>query len=176
MSQVADRYAEAFFSLAKEEGKVASLKSEAVALRSACDRDLVRLLDLRSVSKEEKKDLFRESLPGADAYLLNLLCLVIDAGRGRALPQILDAFISLCNEELGVQEVTVWSARPLTESERDKIAQVVSERYGKEAEITNRIDESLLAGTRIFIDGRVYDTSLKTRVKSLKDELLRESW
>lgn len=176
MSQVADRYAQAFFDLAREEGRVRELKSQATALKAACDRDLVRLLDLRSVTKDEKKALFRECLPGADTYFLNLLYLVVDEGRGRYLPQILDAFLALCNEELGVQEVTVWSARPLTQDESDRIAEAVAGTSGKQVEITNRIDETLLAGTRIYIDGRVYDTSLKTRVRSLKEDLLRESW
>ena len=176
MNQVAERYAQAFFALAKEEDRVASLKGEAVALRAACDRDLVRLLDLRSVSKEEKKALFKESIPGADKYLMNFLYLLVDTGRARYLPEVLDRFVAYCNEDLNIQEATVWSARPLTEAESQQIADAIGRKYGKEVEITNKIDESLLAGTRIFIDGRVYDSSLKARVKSLREELLRESW
>ncbi len=176
MSQVAERYAQAFFGLAKEEDRVLELKREAVLLRSACDRDLVRLLDNRSITKDEKKELFRESLPGADRYLMNLLFILIDGDRGRNLPEILDEFVSLCNEDLRVQEVTVWSARPLTEEESREIGDAIGAKYGKSVEITNQIDESLLAGTRILVDGRVYDTSLKARVRSLKEELLRESW
>ena len=66
--------------------------------------------------------------------------------------------------------------RPLTEEESAQIAQAIGTRFGKQVEITNRIDESLLAGTRIFINDRVYDSSLKAKVRSLKEELLKESW
>lgn len=176
MNQIAERYAQAFFSLAKEEGTVAELKGEAAALKRACSRDLVRLLDNRSVTKDEKKALFKESLPGASKNLLHLLYLLIDENRGRFLPEILDGFISYCNQELNIQEVLVWSARPLSQEETATISQAVSGKLGKEVEVTNRIDESLLAGTRIFIGDRVYDSSLRTKVRSLKDELLKESW
>ena len=70
----------------------------------------------------------------------------------------------------------VYSARPLSAAESDRIAGAVSAKLGKDVEITNRIDESLLAGTRIFINDRVYDSSLKAKVRSLKEELLKESW
>ena len=176
MNPIAERYAQAFFSLAKDEGRVAELKGEAAILRQACSRELVRLLDLRSIGKDEKKALFRESLTGADPYLMNLLYLLVDKGRGRYLPEILDAFIRYCNEELNIQEALVWSARPLTETESATIADAIGKRFGKQVEITNRIDESLLAGTRIFINDRVYDSSLKAKVRSLKEELLKESW
>jgi len=70
----------------------------------------------------------------------------------------------------------VYSARPLTEKEHAEIGDAISGKLGKAVEITNRIDESLLAGTRIFINDRVYDSSLKAKVRSLKEELLKESW
>lgn len=176
MNPVAERYAQAFFSLAKEEGRVASLKDEAAALRSICSRDLIRLLDNRSIDKDEKKALFRETIVGADPYLMNLLCLLVDKGRGRYLPETLSAFMTYCNEELNIQEVTVWSARPLTDEEERTIASAIGAKLGKEVEIANRIDESLIAGTRILVGDRMYDSSLKARVKSLKEELLKESW
>ena len=176
MNPVAERYAQAFFSLAKDEDRVAEFKDEAVILRRACSRELTRLLDMRSIGKDEKKAIFAESLTGADPYLMNLLNLLIDKGRGRHLPEILDAFVKLCNVELNIQEALVYSARPLTEEEAAQIAQAIGNRFGKQVEITNRIDESLLAGTRIFINDRVYDSSLKAKVRSLKEELLKESW
>ncbi|RVU97651.1 ATP synthase F1 subunit delta [Coriobacteriales bacterium OH1046] len=176
MNQIAERYAQAFFSLAKDEDAVAELKGEASALKAVCDRDLIRLLDNRSVTKDEKKALFRESIRGADRNLMNLLYLLVDEGRGHYLAEILGGFISLCNEDLGIQEVMVYSARPLTEEERAEIGGAVGGKLGKAVEIANRIDESLLAGTRILINDRVYDSSLKAKVRSLKEELLRESW
>ena len=117
MNPVAERYAQAFFSLAKDEDRVAEFKDEAVILRRACSRELTRLLDMRSIGKDEKKALFAECLKGADPYLMNLLNLLIDKGRGRHLPEILDAFVKLCNVELNIQEALVYSARPLTEED-----------------------------------------------------------
>ena len=58
MNPVAERYAQAFFSLAKDEDRVAEFKDEAVILRRACSRELTRLLDMRSIGKDEKKALF----------------------------------------------------------------------------------------------------------------------
>ena len=176
MNPVSERYADAFFSLALEDGKVALLKKQVESLLAVFDRQTIKFLDTRAISKQDKKAILSEALKDADKDLKNLVCLLVDTGRSHYVREILDGFVKLSNEELGIQEVTVCSARPLTESEKEQIAKAVEAKLHKTVEIENRIDESLLAGTRIYINDRVYDSSLKAKVSHLKEELLKESW
>lgn len=176
MNQVAERYAQAFFSLAVDEKKVAELKEQATEMLSVVDRDVIKFLDTRAIAKSDKKALLKEVLKGADKDFVNFMSLLVDSGRSHYIVDILNSFISLCNEELKIQEVKVVSARELNEKEIAEISKAIKEKLNKEVEITNKIDESLLAGTRIYINDRVYDSSLKARVNSLKEELLKESW
>ena len=176
MNPVSERYAEAFFSLALDEGKVALLREQVESLLGVFDRQTIKFLDTRSISKQEKKDVLSEVFKDADKDLKNLVCLLVDTGRSHYVNEILEGFVELSNEELGIQEVTVYSARKLTESELEQIRKAVEAKIKKTVEIENRIDETLLAGTRIYINDRVYDSSLKAKVSHLKEELLKESW
>ena len=45
MNQVAERYAQAFFSLAAEDNKVAELKQQATDMLNVVDRDVIKFLD-----------------------------------------------------------------------------------------------------------------------------------
>jgi F-type H+-transporting ATPase subunit delta len=176
MNQVAERYAQAFFSLAADEKKVAELKDQAAEMLSVIDRDVIKFLDTRSIAKSDKKALLKDVLKGADKDFVNFLSLLVDSGRSHYIVDILKGFISQCNEELKVQEVTVVSARELTDAEKAEIGEAISKSLNKNVEITNKIDKTLLAGTRVYINDRVYDSSLKARVNSLREELLKESW
>ncbi|MBR2552253.1 MAG: ATP synthase F1 subunit delta [Clostridiales bacterium] len=176
MNQVAERYAQAFFSLAADEKKVAELKDQAADMLSVVDRDVIKFLETRAIAKSDKKALLKDVLKGADRDFVNFMSLLVDSGRSHYIVDILKSFISQCNEELKIQEVTVVSARELTEKETAEIAEAIGKKLGKKVEITNKIDKTLLAGTRIYINDRVYDSSLKARVNSLREELLKESW
>ena len=70
----------------------------------------------------------------------------------------------------------MYSAKPLSDEDSEKIKKAVADKLGKEVIIKNRIDHTLLAGTRIYVNNRVYDSSLKAKVSHLKEELLKESW
>jgi F-type H+-transporting ATPase subunit delta len=176
MNQVAERYAQAFFLLAAEDNKVAELKNEATQMLSVVDRDVIKFLDTRAIAKSDKKALLKDVLKGADKDFVNFLSLLVDSGRSHYIIDILKSFISQCNRELKVQEVTVVSARKLEDPEIEKLAEAIGKKLNKKVEITNKIDQTLLAGNRIYINDRVYDSSLKARVNSLKEELLKESW
>ena len=176
MNQVAERYAQAFFSLAAEDNKVAELKQQATDMLNVVDRDVIKFLDTRAIPKSDKKALIKDVLKGADKDFVNFMSLLVDSGRSHYIVEILKGFISQCNDALGIQEVTVVSARDLLDTEKAEIADAIGKSLNKKVEIINKIDRTLMAGTRIYINDRVYDSSLKARVNSLKEELLKESW
>ena len=56
MSQVSERYAQAFFSLAQEENKVSALREEAERALNVFDNNVKSFLGNSGITKQEKKD------------------------------------------------------------------------------------------------------------------------
>ena len=176
MSQVSERYAQAFVSLAQEENKVSALREEAERALNVFDNNVKSFLGNSGITKQEKKDVLMEAFKNADTSFRNLLNVLVDSSRAFYTKEVLEDFIKLANQELNIQEVLVYSAKPLSEEDSEKIKKAVADKLGKEVIIKNRIDHTLLAGTRIYVNNRVYDSSLKAKVSHLKEELLKESW
>ena len=176
MSQISDRYATAFLELVKEDNKVSDAKEQAKVLVKCFDDDVLHFLNINSISNDEKKKLIREWFAKCDINFIHLFCLLIDARRINYTREILKDFISKCNEELGILEVYVTSAHELKDLEKEKIVNAISQKYKSKVELYESVNDELLAGIKINIDGKVIDSSLRRRIDDMKKELLKEGW
>lgn len=66
--------------------------------------------------------------------------------------------------------VVIHSAKPLSDSMKEKILAQVEERWGSHYVVDYRVDESLLGGIRLEVDESVFDTTYRSRL----DQLARE--
>ncbi len=81
---------------------------------------------------------------------------------------VIDAFTQLTKEKTGVKQLSVTSARELSEKELQKIAAT----FGKTVEVNTAIDPTLLGGVAIRTGDTIIDGSLKTQLKRLEEELI----
>ena len=100
---------------------------------------------------------------------------MIDKKRTKNTVEILRQFISLENAERGVAEGYVYSARKLAKEDMIRIAEALTLNHGRSLELTNRVDPRLISGFKVVIGNEVIDGSMKSRIESLKSELLKES-
>ncbi|MFR5600164.1 MAG: F0F1 ATP synthase subunit delta, partial [Holdemania filiformis] len=56
-----------------------------------------------------------------------------------------------------------------------RIEQAMAKRQGQNLELTNRVDPRLISGIKVVIGNEVIDGSMKSKIESLKSELLKES-
>ena len=107
--------------------------------------------------------------------LVHFLDLLIDKKRTKHTVEILRQFISLENAERGVAEGVVYSARKLAKEDVARIEQAMAKRQEQNLELTNRVDPRLISGIKVVIGNEVIDGSMKSKIESLKSELLKES-
>lgn len=67
---------------------------------------------------------------------------------------------------------TVISVFPLAQENINAITQALAKRLGKQIQIKQKIDPSLLGGIKVVVDNYVFDGSLKRRLSDLKERLL----
>ena len=173
------RYAQALFELA-EQGQaagVASVDADLKGLAKLRDEsaDFARLLSSPAFSHEEKG---RAVLAIADAAQVTpltkkFLGLLSAKGRVSALPAISTAFSRMAAARRGAVAAEVVSAVPLTEAQTAGVVAALRQSLGKDPDVTTRVDPSILGGLKVRVGSRLFDSSLKSRLDSMKFALKR---
>ena len=175
-NEVAERYSQGLFELARETGTVEDKKEQAEALIKVLTQEPDFKVFLRAVkiTKEEKRNLidtvFQEYL---DPHMRSFLKLLIDKGRSYYMEDILRAYVVLANRELGIQHAVVESARPLAEEDLEKIRKTLEKRTGNKIRIENRIVPELIAGIKVITENQVTDVTMKSKIDGMKKALLK---
>jgi F-type H+-transporting ATPase subunit delta len=171
---VAKRYARALYEVAKERGLIDRIETEVNSVVDAIKQnaDLEKLLMHPHISqaakKELVKDLFQAKLSDETMNFLNVL---IENGREADLAVIQYAYVQLANEERGIADAVVTTAKALTEEEQAKIAENFGKVLNKKLRIHTVVDPSILGGVVVKIGDRLYDGSIKRKLEQFAHQL-----
>jgi F-type H+-transporting ATPase subunit delta len=83
-------------------------------------------------------------------------------------PRIVDVYEKIRSEKEGVVSVSVESALPLSAELRKEIEHRVKTTYGKQAEIDESVDASLVGGMRVRIGDAAIDSTIATKIQQMK--------
>lgn len=172
---VAKRYAVALFQLSKENNLLDQMEEELRVVKEVLlnSSDLKTILKSPKVSIEKKKEIVKESFSKMNHFGLNTLMILIDRHRDDQIVDVVDRFIELANEEIGIAEAKVYSIRPLSEEERKALSATFAPKVGKKSlRIENIIDSELLGGIKLRIGNRIFDGSLRGKLDRLERKLL----
>ncbi len=86
----------------------------------------------------------------------------------KKIDYIIEEFVNYSKKQSGVKMVTVETARKLDHSVLNKLKKT----FGEKSEITELINKNLVGGAKIKVNDMIYDASLKTQLKSLKQQLI----
>ena len=175
---VASRYAEALADVAqahKNEDEVKrDLGAFAAALSSSAD--LENFLASPAAGREAKQKAIGEIAARMNLApeVRNLLFVLVDHGRMRALGEIRQAFGKELNARLGIAEAEVTSARELSAQEKEELTAALAQETGKKIEAHYAEDKTLLGGVRVRIGSVVYDGTVRERLNRLRERLETE--
>ena len=85
-----------------------------------------------------------------------------------AVPDMFREFRQLVARHRGEVSAEVTSAEPLSDSHIAALKQALTEKLGKDVELEKKVDPSLIGGLVVRVGSRMIDTSLKTKLNSLK--------
>jgi F-type H+-transporting ATPase subunit delta len=169
---VAGRYAIALFELAKEERALDQVATDLERFNQALDtsNDLTRLVKSPVFSAGEQGRALEAVLDTLKIGGLtkNFLLLVARNRRLFAVPAMISAFRAMLARERGETSASVTAAAKLTETQVTALKQALKAALGKEIMLEERVDPTLLGGLVVKVGSRMIDTSLRTRLNSLK--------
>lgn len=175
-SEVAERYAQGLFELARETGTVREKKEQADLIMKALsdNPELNTFLRAVKVTKTEKKDMIASVFSNAaDTETINLIKLLIDKGRIGYFREIFQEYVRLADNELGIATAIVESARELKAEDVERIRQALVKKTGREIVMTTKINPDLIAGIKVTVGNNVTDITMRTKIDSMKEALLK---
>ena len=132
--------------------------------------DFAGMLTSSMLGRDDKLQLVERVVRGrASDMFANFLRVLARHDRLELLPLILKQSQLLHEDRSGQKRVQVTSAQPLSAAALEAIQQSLSNAFPFQPIIEAGTDPGLLGGLRIRIGDTVYDSSLRTRLKQLRD-------
>jgi F-type H+-transporting ATPase subunit delta len=177
-SDLAKRYARAFFDIAVEEGKIEDYGRELAAFASLIvqNKALQEFLANPIFELKSKKNVIEELLGRTriSGRTANFLRLLVDKQRINFLGEIENAYREFMDKSLKKVRVSVKTPYPLTSEMEGALKQRVAEMTGKEVEMTVEDDASLIGGLIVRVGDTMYDGSIKTQLGNIRKLLGEE--
>ncbi|MDP3017153.1 MAG: ATP synthase F1 subunit delta [Deltaproteobacteria bacterium] len=169
-------YAEALFQVARAEEALDRVEEELTRLKNGLESnaEVKEFLSNLQISPEGKKSaLFQIFGEKISTLTLNWINLVIDQGRQRRLPNIIEAFFTLAQESREKVTAEVVTSVPLSEDLVQRLEKELSRASKKQVFLKPMVDESILGGVIVKIENKIIDGSVKHRLEEMKQEMVK---
>ncbi|HHB79148.1 MAG TPA: ATP synthase F1 subunit delta [Saprospiraceae bacterium] len=173
--RIASRYAKSLIDLAVEQDKLPTILVDFEQLKEAFkNRDLYLMARSPIIKVDQKMDVFKALFAGkVDALTLTFIEVLTHKGRENILPEVVKEFFNQYNKKMGILSVKMTTAVPADEailaSAKAKI--LSSGISATQVDIRNIVNPDILGGFQLEYDGKVYDASVATHLRNLKQNL-----
>jgi len=169
LTTIARPYAEAVF---KRAGETSSFPawSDAMALIAAIanDETMAEVIAGAQFSKAQVAEIFNDVIGDKlDQEAKNLVKLLAENGRLALVPEIAELYEAHRAEAEGSIDAEIISAYAVSDAQRNKVAESLKARMGREINLSVTIDESLVGGAIIRAGDMVIDGSVSGKLEKL---------
>lgn len=178
-SNIAKRYARAFFKIAGEEkryefydqelGRFSAILKENKSLTEFLANPIFALSDKKAVVESLMEKIEVSPLTS------NFLKLLVDKRRIDILPDIQRCYRELMEIALMKVRVTVKTAFPLTSETSARLQKGLEKLTGREVDMVLLEDRSLLGGVVVRVGDTLYDGSVRTELNNIRNLLGEET-
>jgi F-type H+-transporting ATPase subunit delta len=175
--RTARRYAKALFDVAREAGATEAIGQELEQAAAACTGDpaahdvltrpWIKPADRRGVAVAIAQKV------GARKLVQDSVGLVADRGRADHLPEIVTAYRTLVDAELGRTRAQVRTAVALTDGEKRQLSGKLEQALGTRIILEEQVDATLLGGFVAQVGSLILDGSLDGQLARMRQRLAR---
>ncbi len=172
VSGVAERYASSLFELALESNSVKKVEADLAQFQAMIggSEDLKRLVESPVFSSDDQfravdAILAKAKMTGLAA---NLIKVAAQNRRLFAVPGMIKAFGEIAARHRGEVTADVTSAHALTAAQEKDLKAALKSVTGKDVALNVTVDASILGGLIVKVGSRQIDTSLRTKLSTLK--------
>lgn len=171
-ARAAIRYAKAVLSLATDQNAAEAVNKDMkqIVKTIAESNDLREMLQNPVVRSSDKESILNQVFKNTNTITGNLVNTLITNKRIALLADVASKYNQLYDTLQGTEIAKVTTAVPLTDSLKIKVLAKVKELTGKEVEVINTIDESILGGFILRVGDIQYNASIANKLNKLKRE------
>lgn len=171
-ARAAIRYAKAMLSLASDQNSAEAVNNDMklIANTLAESKDLSEALQSPVIPSSIKKSTLLEVFKNSDKATNSLIDTLVTNNRIDILGHVASKYNQLFDESKGIEVATVTTAVALTADLKKKVLAKAKTLTGKDVEVENIIDESILGGFILRIGDVQYNASVANQLNKLKRE------
>ena len=165
-------YAVALFILASENGKLDEFAKELGIIKDVFKEnpDYALLLGSPNIPKKERMSVidtaFKDKL---SEYAVNFIKVLCEHGKIGLLDDTVKEFLSLKKAAENSVAAYVYTAVPLDEKQTETLKVKLEKQLSCQIIIKSVIDENIIGGIKIELDGKVIDGSIKRQLHDIKE-------
>jgi F-type H+-transporting ATPase subunit delta len=175
-SLIAVRYASALFQLGKDNALLLERLYADCSFLLASMREseeltqfLVNPVIKPGIKKKMLHNIFEKQL---DSYSIRFLDLLIDNNREHLFENALIDFIDMYRSHMGIKSVTVVTAVAIDDEFKQQISRVIEAHFKCKVELECKVDEEILGGLILMIDGKQVDGSITGQLRAMKKKMM----
>ena len=177
--RVARVYAEALLNAAEQKGQADEVGQELQAIVAdvyAQSPDIEEALSSPIVKRTAKAPVLEHAFRGKVSDLtFNFLGVLNSRDRLSLVRHAAAAYRDLLDERARRVRVTVKTATPLSDEQTGQLRQTIGQATGLDPVLNVQVDEGLLGGMIVQVGDTVFDSSVRTRIEAIRNQLLARS-
>ena len=173
-TRAAIRYAKAILDLAKDQNTAEAVNNDMKQIAAAIAKsdDLSIMLQNPVVKSSIKKEALLAVFNNSNTITINLIDVLITNKRLSLLGEVALKVNQLYDKLKGTEVAMVTTAIPLTSDLKSKTLAKAKELTGKDVEIKNIVDQSIIGGFILRIGDIQYNASITNKLNKLKREFI----
>ena len=169
-AQVGRRYSKAIFEIAEEKNQVKEiyemLNSAMVLYRT--DKEFKNFILNPLIDNEQKKSVLNKIFGKDNSENLNILLYILDKGRMNCIKYIVAEYLKIYYKKNRILDVRATFTKELTDEQKKKLINKLSQKTGKEINLEIKIDKNILGGGIIRIGDKIIDGSIRRELDNWK--------
>ncbi len=178
--RLAERYAKSLIDLAKEKDQLNEVYNDIKFLQNICNtnRDFVALLNSPIIPEDKKNKIIDSIVTGHVSNITTLFIkLLASKNRESSLPEIISSFIDQYNQIKGIHKVKITTATEISEDLKNTfITKIKSANNISNIELETVVDEKLVGGFVLEMDGKLVDASVLRDLKDVRKQFQDNEW
>jgi len=173
-TRAAIRYAKAILDLAKDQNTAEAVNNDMKQIAEAIAKsdDLNIMLQNHIIKSSIKKEALLAVFNNSNTITINLIDVLITNKRLSLLGEVALKVNQLYDKLKGTEVAMVTTAIPLTSDLKSKTLAKAKELTGKDVEIKNIVDQSIIGGFILRIGDIQYNASITNKLNKLKREFI----
>jgi F-type H+-transporting ATPase subunit delta len=176
--KLGDRYAKSILDLAIERGVLEQVWQDFRSIESVCasSPDFVRMLKNPIILPDKKKDVLKQVFSNVHEITALFINILVNKHREGFLADVANRFLFQYDTHKNITRGELVSPMPLSAAQKASIKKVVEEELKTSFELVERIDPSLIGGFTLRVGDKLFDSSIATRLRKLKQEFSKNPY